>query len=179
MSDLNIASRDILNNIKNIIGLLKENKILLFSTSFFFIILMIITYYIYYKYIKPKIITDNPLNKELIGKDFNYSNNDILIMLFKTEWCPYCKKAKPEWDKFQEYVNVENKKNNYVITLSVIDCDEKPDLAEKYKIEGYPTIKLLYKNEIYDYEAKPDFNNLKQFLKTSIDIDSDSDIDKD
>ena len=39
-------------------------------------------------------------------------------------------------------------------------------MAEKYKVEGYPTIKMEYNKTIYDYNAKPDKNNLLEFVKT-------------
>ena len=41
-------------------------------------------------------------------------------------------------------------------------------IAEKYDIKGYPTIKLIYKGEVYDYDAKPEKANLIKFLETSI-----------
>ena len=41
-------------------------------------------------------------------------------------------------------------------------------MADKYKVEGYPTIKLIYKGNVYNYDAKPKSENLKQFLDSSI-----------
>jgi hypothetical protein len=39
-------------------------------------------------------------------------------------------------------------------------------MADKYKVQGYPTIKMVYNEKIYDYNAKPDINNLLEFVKT-------------
>ena len=88
-------------------------------------------------------------------------------MLFKTEWCPHCKKSMPEWITFETYINKIKDDLDYNITTLIIDCDEQESIAEKYKIEGYPTIKLIYKGEIYDYDAKPDKYNLIEFIESS------------
>ena len=37
-----------------------------------------------------------------------------------------------------------------------------------YKIEGYPTIKLVKDNQIIDYDAKPTKATLTQFLNTVV-----------
>jgi hypothetical protein len=37
---------------------------------------------------------------------------------------------------------------------------------EKYKVEGYPTIKLLANDKVYDFDAKPSKQNLTQFVTT-------------
>ena len=94
-------------------------------------------------------ITQHKLNKEFVNKDDN--NDDILVMYFYTEWCPYCKKAKPEWNKFESYVHNKNKSIDYTINLTSVNCDENKSIADKYNVDGYPSIKLLYKNKVYDY----------------------------
>jgi thioredoxin-like negative regulator of GroEL len=49
-----------------------------------------------------------------------------------------------------------------------VDCDKDTTLAEKFKIKGYPTIKLVNGNQIIEYDAKPDKDTLIQFLTTSL-----------
>jgi hypothetical protein len=36
----------------------------------------------------------------------------------------------------------------------------------KYKIEGYPTIKLLKGDQVIEYDAKPTKSTMEQFLHT-------------
>ena len=67
------------------------------------------------------------------------------------------------------YINELNSVNNFKITLNKIDCDKYEKLADKYKIEAYPTIKLLYKGKVYNYEARPDKKRLVEFLETFVD----------
>ena len=56
------------------------------------------------------------------------------VTLVHAEWCGYCKKAKPEWDKLVS----ENKFNN--VELRDITDKDKEEL-EKYKgkVKGFPT----------------------------------------
>ena len=49
-----------------------------------------------------------------------------------------------------------------------IDCDKETAVAEKFKVEGYPTIKLVNKNQIIEYDAKPDLDTLRLFLEKSL-----------
>jgi hypothetical protein len=122
---------------------------------------------LYYSYIKEIINKKHVLNNEFINSSTTENKNtEILILYFYTEWCPYCKQSMPEINKFQDFIEGKNASGNYLITLSKIDCDKQSTIADKYKIEAYPTIKLLYKNKVYDYDAKPNKENLIQFMET-------------
>jgi len=156
-----------LENSKNALtGIIKDKKTLLLIIILA-IIISGVFYFVYNNYIKNSIIKNHSLNKEFISRDKNTSN-DVLIMFFYTEWCPYCKQALPEIKKFENHIASQNAKNDYVITLTKIDCDKNSTIADKYKVEGYPTIKLIYKNEVYNYDAKPNNANLIKFVETSI-----------
>jgi hypothetical protein len=39
-------------------------------------------------------------------------------------------------------------------------------LMNKFKVEGYPTIKLLKDGQVIEYDAKPSKDTLIQFLNT-------------
>ncbi len=107
---------------------------------------LIIDFNKYNKFIKPNISSSYVTNNEFINNSLKDENNeDVLIIFFKTEWCPHCKKAMPEWNEFTNYVDKLNDKNDYVIRHSIIDCDKQEKIAEKYNIEAYPSIILLYK----------------------------------
>jgi len=108
-------------------------------------------------------ISEHKLNKEFVNKNIDNSE-DILVMYFYTEWCPYCKKAKPEWNKFESYVDNKNKNIDYSINLVSVNCDESKSIADKYEVDGYPTVKLIYKNKVYDFDAKVTKDNLVEFL---------------
>ena len=52
--------------------------------------------------------------------------------------------------------------------LYIIFGEENPDMADKYKVDGYPTIKLVKGNQVIEYDAKPTLENLKEFLNSTL-----------
>jgi thiol-disulfide isomerase/thioredoxin len=102
-------------------------------------------------------------------KPIDSKNSQAELILFTVDWCPHCKKAQPIWNDLKsEY---ENKTiNGYTILFTEVNCtNESPDVEKminKYKIEGYPTIKLLKDGNVIEYDAKPNKATLEQFLNT-------------
>ena len=143
------------------------NKYNLFFYSSFTIFFILLTLYSYYTFVKPALNDKHILNKEYIPNRKADSNN-VHVMFFMTEWCPHCKNVMGEWTKFKTHIENINNTSDYKIILNVIDCDKKTELADKYDIQGYPTVKLVYKGDIFDYDAKIDSNNLIQFINSSI-----------
>ena len=92
-------------------------------------------------------------------------------MYFFTDWCPWCQKSMPEWEEVRsEY---EGKTvNGYVVKFKEINCtnetEETERLIEKYKIEGYPTLKLIKDGSVIEFDAKVSKDNMVEFLNTML-----------
>jgi len=138
------------------------------------IILGVLSYFIWEKYLSNSIKYDSnrehnkDLNGELNGE--NESANKIAhLMLFYVDWCPHCKTAKPEWNALKEEYDGKNI-NGYIVVFEEYNCtdesSEVEELINKYKIEGYPTIKLIKDNQVVEYDAKPTKATMEQFLTT-------------
>jgi len=138
------------------------------------IILAVISYFIY------KSVSDsakNPsykANREHVPLGSDAAGNigkEVEIMLFYTDWCPHCKTAKPEWEQVKAEYNGKQI-HGYRIIFTEVNCtNESPDVEKMmntYKIDGYPTIKLVKDNQIIDYDAKPTKATLTQFLNTVV-----------
>jgi len=97
------------------------------------------------------------------------SNKEANMMLFYVNWCPHCKTAKPEWEELKTEYEGKNI-NGYNIVFTEYNCTnedaETEKLMDKYKIEGYPTIKLVKDNQVIEYDAKPTKSTMEQFLHT-------------
>ena len=157
------TGKQLLNDVKI---LSKNNAKSIILLVIFIILFSIISYFIYSKFIKNKY-------SHILNKEFDYTNttnspNKINLYYFYTEWCPYCKKANPVWDDFCKEIDSKYNNTSYQFNYFKIDCEKNQKMAEKYKVEGYPTIKMEYNKTIYDYNAKPDKNNLLEFVKTVI-----------
>ena len=113
----------------------------------------------------------NRENIPISENEQNQPNKTATMMLFSVDWCPHCKQAKPEWDKIKE--KYEGKTiNGYKMSFSEHNCTkespEVDELLDTYKIEGYPTLKLIKDNQVIDYDAKVTADNLLQFLTTTL-----------
>lgn len=133
------------------------------------VLFIILSVAFYHYYIKPKYLQPafHPNNEHM--KHDDGEGRTAELMLFYVDWCPHCKTAKPQWDEVKtEYQNKTI--NGYHVTFAEFNCttesDEIEQLMNKYKIEGFPTIKLLKDGQIYEYDAKPTKDTLIQFLNT-------------
>lgn len=100
----------------------------------------------------------------------NMSNNDrrvseVDILFFTADWCPHCKKAKPEWNKFSSVYHGKTL-GFYKINCVPVDCTEGNDpRIQEYSVDGYPTVIMVKDQKRVNYDAKITESNLKQFVE--------------
>lgn len=155
-----------LNTIKNSLSNLASYKTAIFIAFILFIFIMV-SLYVYKNYKQQQKNNTLPVSEQ--DNEQNNSsdiNNTVDLYLFYTEWCPHCKKAKPEWETLKNKYSTNMTINSYKINFVEVDCDANTELANKFKVEGYPTIKMVKGNQIIEFDAKPDIKNLEEFLST-------------
>jgi len=146
-----------LSNIKKIF---LNNRLTISGSLLLFIIIGIVFYYKHIKSKSNKVYADN---REFIDKNKESDgNNTATLYFFHTDWCPLCKKAEPEWKAFKEQTN--GVFDGVTVNFQEVNCDKETDIADRFNIDGYPTIKLQYQNKTYEYDAKPDRVILNKFL---------------
>lgn len=149
------------NAFKKVKDSLSVKRVLILVTI---VLLIGVAIYSYRKYILPQLNPTYVENREFQKEG---ANKEAELMMFGVSWCPHCKKAKPIWDGLkQKYHGKEI--NNTTVYFKYIDCEKNQELADKYKIEGYPTIKLVKDNEIIEFDAKPREESLTQFLHSTL-----------
>ena len=154
-----------------------------------------IGYLIYVNYIAPRISPSWIANDEYDQKDpddsagsdspaddpsesggGSASKGQAQLYLFHTKWCPYCKKLWPIWDNVKTQLD-RKIFNGFQLSFVEIDGDkQEADLnyfeaeflkdAEKKKVDGFPSIYLIKENQVYEFEAQPTEDNLKEFVKS-------------
>ena len=159
-----------LNSIKAKAQTLSQTSLMYVKTNWMIIVSAllfgVLGYYIYTNYFSNK--TQYSANRENFDTN-QESNKTANLMLFYVDWCPHCKTAKPEWESLKSEYEGKNI-NGYTLTFTEYNCTtespETEELMNKYKIEGYPTVKLLKDNQIVEYDAKPTKSTMEQFLHT-------------
>ncbi len=145
---------------------------LLTSSRFWMILIvaiffLIVAIYLYNKYVTPMVDNKYVANNEFQQKSDDSDVQNVELYIFTVNWCPHSKKAIPIWEQLKaEYSNKTF--NNYNIDFIQVDGEENPSLADKYKVEGYPTIKMVKGNQIIEYDAKPSLEHLKEFLNSTL-----------
>ena len=130
------------------------------------IIFLSLTYYAYNNlYLKAN------KNKFNDVANVNQRNKDVTIFFFHVDWCPHCKKALPEWNKFKAD-NDGKSVNGYKVNCVEMDCtNETSDITRainEYNIESYPTIKMLKDNQKIEFDSKITNTALNSFVITML-----------
>jgi thiol-disulfide isomerase/thioredoxin len=151
----------------------EQIKNMVFNKNFLMILGLVVLFialaiYIYKEYVAPRMNPSYVANKEFVSEQDGDGDKDVAdLYLFYTTWCPHCKTTKPIWQKLKDQVG-DAGVNGVKINFIEIDCDKDKDTANKFKVEGYPTIKMVHNNQIIEYDAKPNLETLNQFLNTSL-----------
>jgi protein disulfide-isomerase-like protein len=93
------------------------------------------------------------------------ANGEVVVVLFKTEWCGHCKTTKPEYEKATSALNGKKNSSGKTIRFEKVDCDENKELGKEFGVSGYPTIKILNDDGSQDdYDGARSFEGLKKYL---------------
>ena len=128
----------------------------------------IVALFYYSYYVAPTLSTTYKANREDVSNDSS-NGKTAELLFFYTDWCPHCKTAKPVWEDIKAEYQTK-RINGYKVIFTDVNCTndsaDVEQMMDKYKVEGYPTIKLLKDGQVIEYDAKPSKDTLVQFLNT-------------
>ena len=154
----------IMSKIKGMFSRFNNTTTILYLLAF--LLFIFIAIYVYQTYISPKLAPAYNYSQEGMQSG---SGKQAELMLFYVDWCPHCKTGKPAWDEVKnEYQHKII--NGYNVLFKEYNCTEETaeieQLMNQYKIEGYPTIKLVKDGQVIEFDAKTTKAALEQFLNT-------------
>uniref|UniRef100_A0A2P2L7N1 protein disulfide-isomerase n=2 Tax=Rhizophora mucronata TaxID=61149 RepID=A0A2P2L7N1_RHIMU len=81
------------------------------------------------------VLTDDSFNAVVLDE-----TKDVLVE-FYAPWCGHCKNLAPTYEKVATAFKLEED-----VVIANLDADKYKDLAEKYGVSGYPTLKFFPRN---------------------------------
>ena len=128
----------------------------------------------YYTFIAtyPSISSQNKFKD--VANATTEQGKSISIILYYVDWCPHCKTAMPEWEKFISEYNATIV-NGYTLSCSKIDCtnNEEPkikNLLEKEPvIDSFPTVRGIMPSDkgpdiTIQFKSRISKDNLEKFV---------------
>ena len=84
------------------------------------------------------------------------------LVTFYAPWCGHCKAMKPGYNEAAKLLENEN----ILGTLAAVDATAERELASRYQVSGFPTIKYFSNGkELYDYGYPRTTESFVEFMK--------------
>ena len=93
--------------------------------------------------------------------DATLKEKSYLLVNFHALWCKYSKKLKPEWKALEDALKADT---TYTVALAQVEAYDEKQLATRFAIEGYPTIKLFINGESHDYHGERTKSQILEFI---------------
>jgi len=108
---------------------------------------------------------ENYSNANLItdAQQLQPKKNEVIFAKFYAPWCGYCTQLQPTWSELTDKFNQQTV-NNKKIKVVKVNCDDYPKIAEKYDVNGYPTIKMFTSSGEQDYNDERNLESMQKFL---------------
>jgi thiol-disulfide isomerase/thioredoxin len=95
------------------------------------------------------------------------ADNTANFVMFKADWCGFCKKAAPKWEEVSSELDGK-KVSRYNVKFVLLDESANKDDFAKYGIKAFPTFMLITKDSKKPYEGELEVAAVKSFLEANL-----------
>lgn len=130
-----------------------------------FVAIAFIAYTVYLNYL-PKV---SPAASTVSGSTVSGVPASTKLMFFFSTWCPWSKKARPQWDAFRDDLAVHPMTyGGKTVKLEEYDGDVNPNRLKDYGVTGYPTIVLTTPSGDTTLKSPPTKDSIRAFLISTL-----------
>lgn len=109
--------------------------------------------------------SNNLVDDTDIKSRLNPAKGECVVALFYADWCPHCQHFKPHFQEAMDELNGKTGKDGKKMRLEMVDCDANKDIARKYDVSGYPTVKILGDDGTQvEYGGDRTYEGLRKYL---------------
>ena len=92
------------------------------------------------------------------------ADNQYVMVEFYAPWCGYCQAFALEYPKIAKILKEEGSD----IRLAKIDATEENNIATKFSISSYPTMKFFKNGNSIDYDSEIEVDDILRWLKKNV-----------
>ncbi|XP_047205657.1 protein disulfide-isomerase A4 [Girardinichthys multiradiatus] len=92
--------------------------------------------------------------------DETVDNADIILVEFYAPWCGHCKRLAPEYENAAQ----ELSQRSPPIPLAKVDATVETELASRFGVTGYPTLKIFRKGKAFEYNGPREKYGIVDFM---------------
>mmetsp|Transcript_458 Transcript_458/g.910 ORF Transcript_458/g.910 Transcript_458/m.910 type:complete len:227 (-) Transcript_458:308-988(-) len=82
--------------------------------------------------------------------------------MFHAPWCGHCKSLGPVWEELDQRIQESNPQSG--ILLAKVDATKETELANRFKIRSYPTLKYFADRKLFTYKGSRNIDALYEFV---------------
>nr|CAB3243672.1 endoplasmic reticulum resident protein 44-like [Phallusia mammillata] len=101
--------------------------------------------------------------------DVILNNNQLVFVNFYADWCRFSRMLAPIFEEGSNLVKKDYPDPGMVV-FAKVDCDSQPDIAQKYHVNKYPTMKLFRGGQLVkrEYRGQRSAENLADFIRQQL-----------
>ncbi|XP_019731099.1 protein disulfide-isomerase A4 isoform X1 [Hippocampus comes] len=92
--------------------------------------------------------------------DETVNNADIILVEFYAPWCGHCKRLAPEYEKAAK----ELSRRSPPIPLAKVDATVENEVASRFDVSGYPTLKIFRKGKVFEYNGPREQHGIVDYM---------------